>query len=490
MIKKGDILEWVDPSGAGSRSLRIMDEVFPVGGTQEKWWTRAVPVCKANSGDDMDRMRCNACECHCPDRELFVKYYSGSEPEIRNAMKNQGKITLCSPYIVKNYGYGEEKDGQGAFVVMEYVHGVSLGTYLNQQAEQDAGQMTEDDLRKWRLKKYRLMLPMLFGVMDYQNGQDTKDGAVGVHMDLKPDNFLVVLDGKGNEEKVMLTDFEGYVRTGSVMDTFLYSPGYAHPEQIQAFLEEGMPIQSRPYWDLYALAVVFYEFLDEHAFFDEAERQERAAAPYSVKKPATFTNRAARLPEEERKALEELLVRMMNADDLGISIQDVYYDFRQFLQRFLSVSERCELLARERPGDEEEALAARPYLRVSIKVSAAEDFSQSETKARSYPPVILNFLLYQGTLVPLYYGENICGTDFQRAEDEYGEELLLGYLLESGGRACFFPMKEGMEPVWLERGGRLSFVELALEVLSVEGQQTAGPGTQQRTRAGRRTHGI
>lgn len=115
-----------------------------------------------------------------------------------------------------------------------------------------------------------------------------------------------------------------------------------------------------------------------------------------------------------------------------------------------------------------------------------------EADAPELPAIIQYYRLYQGTLIPLYYGENICGREQSAVEEEYGPDCLVGYFLETGKRCCFFPMKRREEPVMLENGTKLRCGDLELEILHIAAEQEKDKETEpvRRRGRGRRTHGI
>lgn len=115
-----------------------------------------------------------------------------------------------------------------------------------------------------------------------------------------------------------------------------------------------------------------------------------------------------------------------------------------------------------------------------------------EANMPELPAIIQYYRLYQGTLIPLYYGENICGREQWTVEEEYGPDCLIGYFLETGRKCCFFPMKQREEPVILEAGTKLRCADLELNILQITIEQEKDKETEvvRRRSRGRRTHGI
>ncbi len=137
-----------------------------------------------------------------------------------------------------------------------------------------------------------------------------------------------------------------------------------------------------------------------------------------------------------------------------------------------------------------EDVMERPSLMAEILVRESER-SGGQAPETDDPGIIHYYRLYQGTLIPLYYGENICGRNLHAVEEEYGLDRILGYLLETDGKICFFSMHQGEEPVVLEQGMTISCADLELKVLQIELPQK-GIGTEKTVSGkwGRRTHGI
>ena len=81
-----------------------------------------------------------------------------------------------------------------------------------------------------------------------------------------------------------------------------------------------------------------------------------------------------------------------------------------------------------------EAVMERASLMVEILVRELEQ-SGDQASEPEHPGIIHYYRLYQGTLIPLYYGENICGRNLHDVEEAYGLDRILGYLLETGGKA-------------------------------------------------------
>ncbi len=133
--------------------------------------------------------------------------------------------------IVSVYQFGEDEDC--AYIVMEYVHGHSLGEYLRRP-----GRMAKADV-----------LCLMFQLLDALHYAH-ESGVV--HRDIKPANLMVDRDGR-----LKITDF-GIARTESSqatrVNTVIGSPGYMAPEQYT-----GGVVDRRV--DVFSAGVLLYQML-------------------------------------------------------------------------------------------------------------------------------------------------------------------------------------------------------------------------------------
>ncbi|MDD5367109.1 MAG: protein kinase, partial [Gallionellaceae bacterium] len=143
--------------------------------------------------------------------------------------KAAGKLN--HPNIVGIYDYGEEQSL--AYIVMEYVQGKELKSYL------DSGQ-------KFPIKQTVHIMGQLLEALGYSHARGV------VHRDIKPANLFITEDGM-----VKLGDF-GIARIDSThkthAGTVLGTPSYMSPEQIK-----GESVDNRS--DLYSCGVILYQFL-------------------------------------------------------------------------------------------------------------------------------------------------------------------------------------------------------------------------------------
>ena len=166
--------------------------------------------------------------------EAAAEYESRFRTEARSAAR------LQHPNIVSVYD--SDRDGDIAFLVMEYIQGDDLKHHLDRGV-------------RYSLEQSLKMVRDLLAALDYAH----KAGIV--HRDIKPANLLIEPGGK-----VKLTDFgvarmqdsgEATRTQGSMVGTLKYMA----PEQVQ-----GLKIDSRA--DLFSVGVVLYQLLTDKRPFD------------------------------------------------------------------------------------------------------------------------------------------------------------------------------------------------------------------------------
>ncbi len=138
---------------------------------------------------------------------------------------------LQHPNIVRYYGL--ERDGSLAFLLLDYIDGISLKQLIHEDPAPLPG------------NRVRSVFQAVCVALQFAHNEDL------VHCDIKPANILI--DTKG---RVLLSDF-GIARLSSDPTSTLAgtgSPAYMAPEQIN---QEN----TLPQTDIYALGVVLYEML-------------------------------------------------------------------------------------------------------------------------------------------------------------------------------------------------------------------------------------
>ncbi|NLW71487.1 MAG: serine/threonine protein kinase [Chloroflexi bacterium] len=207
---------------------------------------------------------------------------------------------LSHPNIVTVHDFG--LDQGHLFIVMEYMSGQDLKTYIKQKERFSVAETLE------------LMIQACQGV-----GYAHRAGLV--HCDIKPHNMLVTPEGR-----LKVTDF-GIARALSTIspeehnDVVWGSPHYFSPEQAS-----GLP--PSPASDVYSLGVILYEMLTGRVPFvssssSELARMHREETPVS---PRTYnTSIPSQLEEIILKVLsKEPAARYRTADQLGRLLQGLY----------------------------------------------------------------------------------------------------------------------------------------------------------------------
>jgi len=165
---------------------------------------------------------------------------AAAEYEHRFRTEARSAARLQHPNIVSVYD--SDRDGDIAFLVMEYIQGDDLKHHLDKGV-------------RYSLEQSLKMIRDLLSALDYAHKQGI------VHRDIKPANLLIEPGGR-----VKLTDFgvariqdsgEATRTQGSMVGTLKYMA----PEQVQ-----GQKIDSRA--DLFSVGVVLYQLLTDKRPFD------------------------------------------------------------------------------------------------------------------------------------------------------------------------------------------------------------------------------
>ena len=163
-----------------------------------------------------------------------------AEYEVRFRTEARSAARLQHPNIVSVYD--SDRDGDMAYLVMEFIQGNDLKHYM------DGGKL-------YTLAQTLGIMGDLLSALDYAHRQSV------VHRDIKPANLLIQGNGR-----VKLTDF-GVARIQDSSDatrtrgTMVGTLKYMSPEQVQ-----GRPIDARA--DLFAAGIVLYQLLTGTRPFD------------------------------------------------------------------------------------------------------------------------------------------------------------------------------------------------------------------------------
>jgi len=239
------------------------------------------------------------------DRTVAVKIlrdeYLANE-EFTRRFKNESKAIaiLSHPNIVKVYdvSFGERLQ----YIVMEYIDGITLKEYIEQQ--QDI---------KWKEAVH-------FTVQILRALQHAHDKGI-VHRDIKPQNIMLLPDGT-----IKVTDFgiarfsRNEIRATSATDKAIGSVHYISPEQARGDITDEKA-------DIYSTGVMLYEMLTGRLPF-EADSAVSVAIMQLQSEPKLPREINPSIPE----GLEEITIKAMQKDPAKRyqSAAEMLYDIDEF----------------------------------------------------------------------------------------------------------------------------------------------------------------
>lgn len=230
------------------------------------------------------------------DEKERVQYDTGKEKFLEEARILASLSEI--PGIVKALDYFKENDT--AYIVMEYVKGISLRKYLERNSEGFSfAQCCE------------ILLPVISALEKVH-----KKGLL--HRDINPDNIMVLEDGS-----LKLLDFGSareYLLNQDLDKTMtvLVKNGYAPPEQYEKKSHQG------PWTDIYALCATMYEMMTGCVPEGAKERQVRD----ELYPPSTYGVEIT--PEQEEKFLKNGLA--LSVENRYLNLQKMKLDFYPQIQ--------------------------------------------------------------------------------------------------------------------------------------------------------------
>ncbi|MEG0571219.1 MAG: Stk1 family PASTA domain-containing Ser/Thr kinase, partial [Oscillospiraceae bacterium] len=205
-----------------------------------------------------------------------------SNEDFKRRFRNESKAiaVLSHPNIVKIYDVGFSDQIQ--FIVMEFIDGITLKEYIQQQGT-----------IKWKEAVH-------FCVQILRALQHAHDNGI-VHRDIKPQNIMLLQDGT---IKVMDFGIARFAReTGkTISDKAIGSVHYISPEQARG---EATDEKS----DVYSIGVILYEMLTGSLPFD-GDTPVGIAIKQMQMEPAMPRSVNPSIPE----GLEEIIIRAMQKD--------------------------------------------------------------------------------------------------------------------------------------------------------------------------------
>ncbi len=188
---------------------------------------------------------------HRPVAVKLLKSALQEEPELRERFEREARVIamLRHPNIVQIFDF-DTYEGQ-PYLVMEYVPGTSLGTYLRELHKRN---------QRLDLTEVRQLLNKIAAALAYAHQNNV------IHRDVKPSNILLTSRSTPvtsdmplpSDVEPILTDF-GLVRftqstTHTTTGTITGTPAYMSPEQARGELVDART-------DVYSLGVTVYEML-------------------------------------------------------------------------------------------------------------------------------------------------------------------------------------------------------------------------------------
>lgn len=237
------------------------------------------------------------------DRTVAVKVLKDeflANEEFRRRFKNESKAiaVLSHPNIVKVYdvSYGDRLQ----YIVMEYVEGITLKEYIQQQGVINSREA-------------------VFFVMQILRAlQHAHDKGI-VHRDIKPQNILLLENGT-----IKVTDF-GIARfsaseTRTMTDSAIGSVHYISPEQARGDVTNDKA-------DIYSVGVMFYEMLTGKLPF-ESDNTVSVAIMQLQQDPVMPREINPQIPV----GLEQIVIRAMqkNINDRYQSAAEMLLDLEEF----------------------------------------------------------------------------------------------------------------------------------------------------------------
>lgn len=195
--------------------------------------------------------------------------------------------------------YDVVTSGDTEYIVMEYVDGIDLKKYLKKK-----GRLSWKEALHFSAQVAR--------ALSHAHAKGI------VHMDIKPQNIMLLRDGTAKVADFGIAQFEGESETEG--SEALGSIHYISPEQAR-----GEPVDARS--DIYSLGVVMYEMLTGKLPFDGESVAEVAMKHFTVV-PEAPTALVPDIPPE----LEDITLRAMqpSPDDRYASADEMLLDLEDF----------------------------------------------------------------------------------------------------------------------------------------------------------------
>lgn len=280
--------------------------------------------------------------------------------EFTRRFKNESKAIaiLSHPNIVKVYdvSFGERLQ----YIVMEYIDGITLKEYIEQQKD-----------IKWKEALH-------FTVQILRALQHAHDKGI-VHRDIKPQNIMLLSDGT-----IKVTDFgiarfsRTDIRATSATDKAIGSVHYISPEQARGEITDEKA-------DIYSVGVMLYEMLTGRLPF-EADNAVSVAIMQLQSEPKLPREVNPQIPE----GLEDITLKAMRKDPAKRyqSAAEMLYDIDEF-KRNPSIHFEYTYFKDETPTRFVEAITrVKGDEATSAKDTDEAELEDDDDEERKGPPVI------------------------------------------------------------------------------------------------------
>lgn len=307
------------------------------------------------------------------DRVVAIKILKDeflANEEFTRRFKNESKAIaiLSHPNIVKVYDVSFGARLQ--YIVMEYIDGITLKEYIEQQ--QDI---------KWKEAVH-------FTVQILRALQHAHDKGI-VHRDIKPQNIMLLPDGT-----IKVTDFgiarfsRQDIRATSATDKAIGSVHYISPEQARGEITDEKA-------DIYSVGVMLYEMLTGRLPF-EADNAVSVAIMQLQSEPKMPRDINPSIPE----GLEEITIKAMQKDPSKRyqSAAEMLLDIDEF-KRNPSIHFEYKYFRDETPTRFVEAITKVKGEPLATEEPEPEEEEEEEEEERKGPPVLSILMAIAGAFV-------------------------------------------------------------------------------------------
>jgi serine/threonine-protein kinase len=354
------------------------------------------------------------------ERKVAIKVISphlAQDERIRERFRREALILskLNHPNIVQLYDFWDHE--KGLFLIMEYVHGISLDRYIHRVVQGPIPLGLAIELFLQILDAFRYA---------HENGV--------IHRDIKPSNILIrndnipkvldfgiarILSGDATQSEKQ----RELTRTGTTIGTV----AYMSPEQIKAKSPADVDHRS----DIYSLGLVFFEMLTGQAAYDRTEHSEfDLLLKIATEPPPSPLSINAGLPSELDGVFQKMLAK--NPKDRYQTCSDLSTDILRIAAQY---NTKLATAAR-RPESPNPALTAATatehripsgFRQTLIKIRQVFSKTDETSSGRKKLWLILAFLilgLITATLLLISYQNRQAQEEVRRVAQAFAEEAL------------------------------------------------------------------